>query len=250
MINEYVYKPICMCQWDPRKLQSKTFWSAKFSRWLRVGWSHYLTLSPRTQQWLPAQSLTLFRTTPLSTWWGFPPANAKPIKYCERKQALSIPWTSYLYGYHLAAQTCRVGHLLGGRFHLVPHFHLASTSTPAEVRGAPSKKNPRICGNCPNFHLTPLLRTFGHSVAHIFRWKQKNCENSDFDSGNMYFDSDCGQTWFWDGILMEIMVSIDEIWWKLGAPVMVYIQLKNCHKQFEQGLRPPFGQCPNIHGFS
>ena len=29
--------------------------------------------------------------------------------------------------------------------------------------------------------------------------------------------------WFWDGILMEIMVNIDEIWRKLGASVMVYI---------------------------
>ena len=34
---------------------------------------------------------------------------------------------------NLAAQTCRVGHLLGGRLHLVSHFHLASTSTSAEV---------------------------------------------------------------------------------------------------------------------
>ena len=52
---------------------------------------------------------------------------------------------------------------------------------------------------------------FGHFVAHIFRQKQENSENSDFDFGNEYFDSDCGQTRFWDGILMEIMVNIDEI---------------------------------------
>ena len=62
-------------------------------------------------------------------------------------------------------------------------------------------------------------------VAQIFRRKWGNCFNSNFYFvfWNEYFDSDYGQSWFWDGILMEIIVNIGEIWWKLGGSVMVYI---------------------------
>ena len=54
----------------------------------------------------------------------------------------------------------------------------------------------------------PILRLFGHFVAHAFC---KNSVNSDVDIGNEYFDSDSGQTLFWDGIVMETMVNIDEL---------------------------------------
>ena len=66
-----------------------------------------------------------------------------------------------------------------------------------------------------------MLRTSGHFVAQIFRLKWEKMLNSNFDFGNEYFDSDYGQRWFWDGILKEIKVDIDEIWWKLGGLVWI-----------------------------
>ena len=57
----------------------------------------------------------------------------------------------------------------------------------------------------------PLMRKSGHLVAQIFCQKLENSLNSNFDFGNEYFDSDSGQRWFWNGILMEIKVNIGEI---------------------------------------
>ena len=57
---------------------------------------------------------------------------------------------------------------------------------------------------------------FWGTLWHFFLLpKMKKFFNRNFDFGNEYFDSDYGQAWFYDGILKEIMVNIDEISWKL-----------------------------------
>ena len=68
----------------------------------------------------------------------------------------------------------------------------------------------------------PLLRNFGHFVAQIFCRKWENSSNSNFYFGNWDFDSDYGQRWFWDGILMEIMIYIGEKLWKFIGSVIWY----------------------------
>ena len=65
----------------------------------------------------------------------------------------------------------------------------------------------------------------------------ENSLNRDFHFGNGYFDSDCGQKWFWDGILMEIMVDIGEIWWNLGASVIFYIHWRTAKNHLGKFLR-------------
>ena len=57
--------------------------------------------------------------------------------------------------------------------------------------GEPHPKN--YLGIAQTVICPPLLRTFGHFVAHIFRQKWDNSLNIDFDCGNEYFDSDYGQ---------------------------------------------------------
>ena len=74
---------------------------------------------------------------------------------------------------------------------------------------------------CQKINSSLNLSGRGLGSLRIFRKKWENSLSSNFDFGNKYFDSDYGQRWFWDDILVEIMVNIGEIWWKLGGSVIV-----------------------------
>ena len=52
------------------------------------------------------------------------------------------------------------------------------------------KKNRVYLGIAQKAIWPPLLRTFGHFVAQVFRRKLENSLNSNFDFGNEYFDID------------------------------------------------------------
>ena len=76
------------------------------------------------------------------------------------------------------------------------------------VRGAP-RKNIRV------YLGIVQICTFGHFVHVFFTGNKKILKT--------VIMGDYGKKLFWYGILMEIMVNIDQIWWKLGASAMVYI---------------------------
>ena len=81
-------------------------------------------------------------------------------------------------------------------------------------KGSPRKEKPVLIWALLKHWFTPspLLRTFGHVEACIFRHKLDNYKNSQFDFRNGYFDNDYGQKWFLDGISMKTMEGIGEIW--------------------------------------
>ena len=56
---------------------------------------------------------------------------------------------------------------------------------------------------------------FPHDVESWLWWT--HLLNSSFDNGTGYFDNDNGQTLFFEGILMDIMVDNGEIWWNFSV---------------------------------
>ena len=81
--------------------------------------------------------------------------------------------------------------------------------------------------------------------AHIAHWTLNiaHCTNAFSEIqgiyGNWYFQNDNGQTSFLDGILMDIMVDNDEIWWKFSVSVMVYIYWITAPNHLDSVFNPP-----------
>ena len=63
-------------------------------------------------------------------------------------------------------------------------------------------------------NLTQYISSLVRSCQHLLflLWMEENVFRRKWEH---YFASDYGQLWFWDGILVEIMLNIGEIWWKL-----------------------------------
>ena len=72
-------------------------------------------------------------------------------------------------------------------------------------------ENKRVHGFIHSIHIC-IYPSIYAELQTLFRRKWENSLNCYFDVGIEYFDTDFGQTWFWDGILMEIMVNL---WWNM-----------------------------------
>ena len=74
------------------------------------------------------------------------------------------------------------------------------------------------CQMLQGYEILSLRQAFPYDVESWLWWT--HLLNSSFDNGTGYFDNDNGQTLFFEGILMDIMVDNGEIWWNFSVSLL------------------------------